>query len=240
MEVKDEGPSGIDGLSLPPGLDQNDPLIMLLNMSMTTNRAPGLKFTKVQNEFYDFLVERRIFAADKTFVSKFLADSRNECFELILRKSYSLLADMRSLESIQKATSVLSNLTDLLDHKGFAETFIGSKYYVPDSMRLTGEMLQNDTIYGRILSITAWPNENNTFKEKALPGITRNTVNVHRAAENVSEDFYILYDMFVKFIKAFKKVIGGKSLLWFRQLVDLNLDYFTTRPDNVFSLSTKG
>jgi hypothetical protein len=72
-------------------------------------------------------------------------------------------------------------------------------------------------------------------------GIARMRTGSHKKqVENLSEKFYYFYDGFVTLMKKLlkNKAAKAKALEWFRQLINLNTDYFKMMP-NPMTLTSK-
>lgn len=96
---------------------------------------------------------------------------------------------------------------------------------------MNGKILQTSTFFGRMLSITVWPMDNQNMY---FEGIARMRPGGHKKqVETLSEKFYAFYNGFVAFMKKLlkNKAAKQKALEWFRQLINLNTDYFKMMPN---------
>lgn len=86
--------------------------------------------------------------------------------------------------------------------------------------KITGKTLQYNTIFGRMLSVTIWPEEN---MGNFFPGLAKMSQGAHRkAVDNISNQFYRFYSNFQEFLKKIlkQKELKDKVLIWFRMLIN--------------------
>ena len=179
-------------------------MAMMLNMMMSQNKGfqkvTEETFTNIQIEFYTSLLTEGIIAADREFTEKIVEEWSSEMYELIIKKSYLSIDNIKDINTLSKWSSIWYSFEWLANYEGFCEYLINSPYFLPPLEKINGKILQQETIFGRMLSITLWPTENsehNTFE-----GVSKMRPDGHsRVIKTAADKFYAFYDRFQSLLK---------------------------------------
>jgi hypothetical protein len=169
-------------------------------------------------------------------MGKVLEECQEEAYELIIKKAFFQLEDLKDLKTLNYAISLC---TLFANDENLQEKLVEHEYFIPQSQEMTGKELQFSTIFGRMLSVTVWPTENQNMQ---FQGLSKTSPGGHqKMKDNVSQKFYAFYDSFVTMMKKMlkNKAVKDKVLQWFRTLINLNTEYFKMMPQMV-KLSSKG
>ena len=118
----------------------------------------------------------------------------------LLNKSYLSIDNVKDLNTLRKWSSICSSFEWLANYEEFCESLINSPYFMPPQEKLTGKNLQQDTIFGRMLSITWWPSENS--EHTTFQGVSKMRPDGHsRLIKTAADNFYVFYGSFQSLLK---------------------------------------
>lgn len=236
-------PGGMNDLSMlpsdPSGGGEMIALLQMLMKAQGKSQSAEERFTSIENEFYAAFVEEGVINSDSEFSSAVLEECKDQVFDLVIRKSYCQLNNLTQLKTLDKVNGVLIAYSSLLSYDGFGEALVNHQYFLPEIEKLNGKSLQYSTIFGRMLSITVWPTEN---PECYFQGLAKSSQGAHKKmVDNLSNQFYGFYDNLQNFIKKLlkNKNIKDRVMMWFRSLINFNVEYFKMMPKFAI-LSSKG
>ena len=134
-------------------------------------------------------------------------------------------------------------LTKLCDFPEFVEKIANWEFFFPPANKaMDGRSLQANSLFGRILSVTAWPTDNPWIREDRLGNLLKTSEGgLSKLTDNMATEFHSLIDSLSKFIKKLMKTAETKKkiLLWLRTIIKLNLDYHKMQP-NIQAISSVG
>lgn len=96
---------------VPPGMEGNAQMMQMMQMMMQGQNQGKVfeeTFTNIENELYQVVAEEGLLISDKEFMRKILEECQDECFDLIIRKSFIQLEDLTDLKTLNRALSVVS------------------------------------------------------------------------------------------------------------------------------------
>lgn len=98
---------------MPPGMADNPMMAQMMQMMMAAQGASQsieMSFTNIENEFFTAVVEEGIIVGDKQFMDKVLEECQEQCFSLIIKKSFCQLDDLSDLRTLSKAMNIANVL----------------------------------------------------------------------------------------------------------------------------------
>lgn len=111
-EVTHKMSAGGGGLPpVPPGMNANPQMMAMMQMLMQAqNNSVNFQenFTNIEEEFYETVVGDGLLVADKNFMTTVLEECKEEAFDVIIRKSFMQLGDLKDLKTLNIALSIVN------------------------------------------------------------------------------------------------------------------------------------